>query len=95
MDRIINKMWAVRAVSKEQYRSEQSQLKPHQKIWLCEEFQHIREEDNDWIDKLCKEVSSWTIRTYERLLDKQAYKLGESERLHIYKIVTQNREALR
>ena len=37
MDRIITKMWAVRAVSKEQYRSEQSQLKLHQKIWLCEE----------------------------------------------------------
>ena len=95
MDRIINKMWAVRAVSKEQYRSKHSQLKPHQKIWLCEEFQHIREEDNDWIDKLCKEISSWTIRTYERLLDKQAYKLGESERLRVHKIVTQNREALR
>ncbi len=95
MDRIINKMWAVRAVSKEQYRSEHSQLKPHQKVWLCEEFQHIREEDNDWMDKLCKEISSWVIRTYERLLDKQAYKLGESVRLHIHEIVTKNREALR
>lgn len=95
MGRIINKMWAVRAVSKEQYRSKHSQLKPHQKIWLCEEFQHTREEDNDWIDKLCKEISSWIIRTYEKLLGKQAYKLGESERLHIHEIVTQNREALR
>jgi len=95
MDRIINKMWAVRAVSKEQYRSEHSQLKPHQKVWLCEEFQHIREEDNDWMDKLCKEISSWVIRTYERLLDKQAYKLGESVRLHIHEIATKNREALR
>ena len=95
MDRIINKMWAVRAVSKEQYRSEHSHLKPHQKIWLCEEFQHTREDDNDWLDKLCKEISSWVIRTYERLLDKQAYKLGEPERLHIHEIATQNREALR
>jgi len=95
MDRIINKMWAVRAVSKEQYRPEHSQLKPHQKIWLCEEFQHTREEDNDWIDKLCKEISSWVIRTYERLLGKQAYKLGEPERLHIHEIAAQNREALR
>ena len=95
MDRIINKMWAVRAVSKEQYRSDHSQLKPHQKVWLCEEFQHIREEDNDWMDKLCTEISSWVIRTYERLLDKQAYKLGESVRLHIHEIATKNREALR
>jgi CRISPR-associated protein Csy1 len=95
MDRIINKMWAVRAVSKEQYRSEHSQLKPHQKIWLCEEFQHTREEENDWIDKLCNEITNWIIRTYEKLLKKQAYKLDESIRLYIHKIVTQNREALR
>lgn len=95
MDRIIDKMWAVRAVFKEQYRSEDSQLKLHQRIWLCEEFQHTREEENNWLEKLCKEISSWIIRTYEKLLGKQAYKLGESERLHIHDIVTENREALR
>jgi CRISPR-associated protein Csy1 len=95
MDRIINKMWAVRAVSKEQYRPENSQLKLHQKIWLCDEFQQNRETENDWVDKLCNEISRWIIRTYERLLAKQAYKLGESERLYIHEIVTQNREALR
>jgi len=95
MDRIIDKMWEVRAVCKEQYRSENSKLKPYQKIWLCEEFQQLREEENEWLDKLCNEIAIWIIRTYERLLDKQAYKLGESERLHINKIVTQNREVLR
>lgn len=95
MDRIINKMWAVRAVSKEQYWPEHSKLKPHQKIWLCEEYQQTREEENDWIEKLCKEISSWIIRTYEKLLGNHACKLGEAERLHIYGIVTQNREALR
>ncbi|WP_435550582.1 type I-F CRISPR-associated protein Csy1 [Desulfobacterium sp. N47] len=95
MDRIIDKMWAVRAVSKEQYWSENSQLKPHQKIWLCDEFQQTREEENEWLDKLCMEISVWTVRTYEKLLGKQAYKLGESERTHIHEIVTQNKEALR
>ena len=94
MERIIDKMWAVRAVSKEQYRSESSQLKPHQKIWLCEEFQQIREEENDWLDKLCKEIASWIIRTYEKIMGAQV-KLGESEWLHIHDIVKQNREALR
>ena len=95
MERIIDKMWAVRTVSKEQYQSEHSQLKPHQKIWLCDECQQTREEENDWLDKLCKEIASWIIRIYEKLLGKQAYKLGESERLHIHDIVTQNKEALR
>ncbi len=95
MDRIIDKMWAVRAVSEEQYRPEPSQLKPHQKIWLCADAQQTREDENEWLDKLCKEIAGWTIRTYERLLGKQAFKLDESVRLHVHKIVTQNREALR
>jgi len=95
MDRIIDKMWAVRAVSREQYWPEHSQLKLHQKTWLCNEFQQNREEENDWLDKLCNEIARWIILTYEKLLDKQAYKLGESVRLHIHKIVTENREALR
>lgn len=95
MERIIDKMWKVRAVSKEQYRSENSQLKVHQKIWLCEEFSQLREVENEWLDELCNEISSWIIRTYEKLLGKQAFKLGEEERLHIYGIVTKNKEALR
>ena len=95
MDRIIAKMWAVRAVSKEQYWPEHSQLKLHQKTWLCDEFRQNREEENDWLDKLCNEIARWIVLTYEKLLGKQAYKLGESVRLHIHKIVTENREALR
>ena len=95
MDRIIDKMWAVRAVCTEQYRPEDSQLRPHQKIWLREEFQYTREEEDAWLDKLCKEISIWVIKTYEKLLGKQAIKLGESERLHIHDVVVNNKEALR
>lgn len=95
MDRIIEKMWVVRSVCTEQYRPEDSQLRPHQKIWLCEEFQHTREEEDAWLDQLCKEISIWVIQTYEKLFGKLAYKLGESERLHIQDIVEYNKEALR
>ena len=95
MDRIIDKMWAVRTVSVEQYQSTLSKLTPHQKIWLCDEYRQAREDENDWLDKLCKETAGWIIRTYEKIMGKQAFKMGESERLHIHDIVTENREALR
>jgi len=95
MDRIIDRMWAVRAVSIEQYRPEDSKLKLHQKIWLCDGFQQTREEENNWLDGLSKEIAGWVIRTYEEVMSKQAYKLGESDRLRVYDIATQNREALR
>ena len=95
MDRIIDKMWAVRGVSAEQYQREHSLLKPHQKIWLCEQFREIREEDDGWIEKLCLEIAKWIILTYGRLLGKQAIKLSEDVRRHVYKIVAKNKEALR
>ena len=95
MTRIIHKMWAVRAVSAEQYQMKNSQLKRHQETWLCEEFLETREEKDDWLEKLCREITSWIILTYEKLLGKQAFKLSEDVRQHIYKIVTNNKEALR
>lgn len=95
LDLIIDRMWTVRSVCKEQYQSEKSRLKSHQKTWLCEEYSQSREEEDVWLDTLCKEIAAWIIRTYERLLGKNAEMLGESERIHILKIVTENRETLR
>jgi len=41
------------------------------------------------------EISSWIIRSYEKLMGKHAYKLGEAERVHIHELVSENREGLR
>ena len=95
MERIIDKMWAVRTVCAEQYRPKKSRLKPHQKIWLCEEHQQTREEEDDWLDRLCMEIAAWAVRAYGKLLGKQACMLGDDVQQHILKIVNQNREALR
>jgi CRISPR-associated protein Csy1 len=95
VDLIIDRMWAVRAVCNEQYKSESSKLKPHQKFWLCDEFIQEREIENEWLDTLCKEIAVWIIRRYEKLMGKNAYKLGEAERIHFYEIILENKEALR
>lgn len=95
VDRIVDKMWAVRFVSSEQYYAESSQLKNHQKIWLCHDFEEEREEADQWLEKLSKEISSWIIRSYEKTMGKQSIKFGEAERLKIVEIVTQNKEAFR
>jgi CRISPR-associated protein Csy1 len=95
MDRIIEKMWGVRFVCEEQYHPKNTQLKPHQKIWLCDGYKENRKEESDWLDKLCREISSWIILTYEKSWGKQTIKLGEAERAHIYDIVNKDKEALR
>ena len=93
--RIIDKMWAIRRVSVEQYYSETSQLSRVQKVWLHHEFMQEREDTDEWLESLVNEISSWFATTYKKTMGKQAIMLGEEERHHFLKIVTENKEALR
>lgn len=95
LDRIIDRMWAVRSVSQERHISEKSRLVKHQKIWLSHQEQKSREESDVWLDKLCDEISAWIVRSYQKLLGKNAFLLGEPERRHIQDIVIKHKEALR
>lgn len=95
MSRIIARMWAVRGVEQSQYRAESSQLKGYQKTWLLNEHAQQREDSEQWLDELCKAISIWVIKGYQKTLGKQAIRLGEDERLKINEIIHQNREALK
>ncbi|EDQ01683.1 type I-F CRISPR-associated protein Csy1 [Shewanella benthica] len=95
MDKVIAKMWAIRSISELQYNSESSQLSRAQKIWLHHDFTEQRENTDEWLDTLLNEISSWFASTYKTAVGKQAMILGEEERLHFLKMITQHKEALR
>jgi CRISPR-associated protein Csy1 len=95
MDRIIDKMWAIRSVSTAQYHNDTSQLSRIQKVWLHSDFMQEREDADEWLDTLVNEISSWITTTYKKTMGKQAVMLGEEERVHFLKIVVENKEALR
>ena len=95
MDKIVEKMWAVRLVSDEQYFEENSKLKSHQKIWLSHKYIEEREKEDAWLDKLEKEITVWIVKSYEKRVNKQGFKLGTEERKDIAKVVNEHREALR
>ncbi len=95
MDKIVEKMWDIRLVSKEQYYEPNSKLKSHQKIWLCNEYEKERESEDAWLDKLEKEITVWIVKSYEKRVNKQGFKLGTEERKDIVKVVREHREALR
>jgi CRISPR-associated protein Csy1 len=95
MDRIIDRMWAVRSVADAQYHERTSNLKLHQKIWLCEENSKIREESDSWLENLIKEISKWISHSYEKSMGKRAVKLSDTDLSYIFDIVSQNKEALR
>lgn len=92
MDKIIEKMWAIRLVSPEQYYEKNSKLKSHQKIWLAHEYEQMRESDDAWLDKLETEITRWIFKSYEQRTNK---KFGEEERKDIAKVVHEHRVALR
>ena len=95
VDRIVGKMWAVRGVCDQQYMESSSQLPKYQKIWLCSEFLEIREESDDWLDKIVKDITSFIFVAYEKALGKKAIMFGDGEFNHVLKLVNENREALR
>ena len=94
-DKLIETMWAVRAVSVAQYHQETSLLSEYQRIWLLQENAQQRENEDNWLDKLTAEISRWLVLSYEKVLSKQAIKLGEEERLLFAKLVENNKESLR
>ncbi len=95
MDLLIEKMWAVRAVSHAQFHKETSSLASHQCTWLHCEYDKDRKSSEQWLDKLVQEISRWISRSYEKVLAKKAIKLGEDERLLFANVVEQNREFLK
>ena len=92
---LIEKMWAVRAVSQTQYHAETSSLSSVQLTWLHDDFADEREKSVQWLNLLITEISTWLTRSYEKVLDKKAIKLGDAERLHFAEVIERNREFLK
>ena len=92
---LIEKMWAVRAVSQAQYHAETSSLSSVQLTWLHDDFADEREKSEQWLNLLITEISTWLTRSYEKVLDKKAIKLGDAERLHFAEVIERNREFLK
>ncbi|MBH0020988.1 type I-F CRISPR-associated protein Csy1 [Pseudoalteromonas sp. SWXJ133] len=95
IDLLIEKMWAVRAVSQTQYHADTFSLSSTQRTWLHDDFADEREKSEQWLNSLITEISAWLTRSYEKVLDKKAIKLGEAERLHFAEVIERNKEFLK
>lgn len=94
LDYIIERMVAVRSVSNEQFREETSSLSRSQKIWLCDNFQKERQQEEDWLSNICSDIVHWIMTAYKKLIKKPLV-LGPAEREYIKTIIESHREALR
>ncbi len=95
IDLLIEKMWAVRAVSQTQYHAQTPSLSSIQRTWLHDDFADEREKSAQWLNSLITEISAWLTRSYEKVLDKKAIKLGEAERSYFAEVIERNKEFLK
>lgn len=93
IDMILLKMYKVREVAKEQYFEKNSQLKLHQKIWLLDEKRRI--EEDEWLEKLLKEITQWFIRSFEKIVGKKLIVYGPEEKQNFYEQLEKYKEAFR
>ncbi len=96
VEKIIEQMWSVREVEKEQYYEKTSKLKTYQKIWLLSEFEVTRDEEDAWLDEVIEEIAHWILTSYKKVWKKSAIDINGTEELKdIRKIVEEFREGLR
>jgi len=99
IDRIIERMYAVREVSTKQYYEKNSKLKHHQKVWLIEleAYTKEREKSDEWLDKLLQEIARWIISVgYKKVLgDKEYVKFGKAEYLYLLQLLQEQKESFR
>ena len=93
IDSIILRLYSVREAAKEQYIEKNSQLKSHQKIWLLDEERRWGEDE--WLEKLLKEITAWFIRSFEEIVGKKMIVYGKAEKLNFIDVLERHKEALR
>jgi len=94
-DRIVKRMWEVRAVSKDQFNDDYSALNKDQKMWLLDENEANRDKDDDWLDAIAGKTTHFIFHGYEKMLHKKAFKFSDAEYKHIENLVSANKEGLR
>ena len=95
IDRVIEAMFAVRSVASEQYNPDTSQLSQAQKIWLCDDYQELRETTDNWLDDIIQQVAAFIFHGYEKVIGKEAVTFGDGELKHITQQVIKAKEGLR
>ncbi len=93
---VADRLWLVRSLEEgwsdsDNYRN----LPAYQKIWLDQQFAQTRQEENQWVTTMEKDLARWFIRAYRKIYDQEALPLGDDELSHIAQVIADCEEALR
>lgn len=79
IDRVLLKVYALRQIEPGWSDGEEYQLERSQKIWLDQQYQGARLEDDTWLTQIAKQFSRWMLVSYEKQLKDAKVMLGDGE----------------
>ncbi|MCB0739226.1 MAG: hypothetical protein KDC92_17075, partial [Bacteroidetes bacterium] len=96
--KVMDTVYLLREASIEQYR-ESFSLSAAQKVWLCHDKSHERENTDLWLNDIIHDMTRWLNNAYSKSLGDMKILLGDEEFNEIKKIINQwvadNKEFLR
>ena len=79
IDRILMRVFRLRSLESGWSDAETCRLSRHQKIWLDSLYEEERQSDDTWSKEISREFAGWMLHTYQELLKKDAFDLGDAE----------------
>lgn len=95
VDSVIREMYLFRAFLETYEGKLPSHLPEYQKQWLFFEYQQYRLDNDVWLQKLVEAITRHFIKSYKKVLGKNAIELSDAEFSVFQKVINQNKEALR
>jgi len=90
---VIEVSWKIRSL--ESGWSENTQLKTYQKIWLDNAYEQQRDENDEWLNELTRELARWIINSYKKILgEKKAKFLADAELIKIEALIKEQKDGL-
>ncbi len=96
IDYVLQQQWQLRLFYQQGLGECTDALPLYQKVWLFADCQQQREDTDDWLVPLTRDIARCFIRHYQKVIgDKDAYKLSDTVLEAVENIVSRNKEALR
>jgi CRISPR-associated protein Csy1 len=96
VDLVIEKMWQLRLFLIEYQGELPSELPIEQKIWLFPEFEQQRKQEDEWLNKITRDIARSLLNHYRQgKVISNPVQLADQELFAIEQIVINNKEALR
>ena len=92
---VIDQVWMIRRLDAGWSAAEACQSLPKpQKIWLDQEYQQSREEDESWYESINSEFALWLSKAYRQVIGDKEVGLGDDHLPYFKSIVDECKEAL-